>query len=171
MIHVPASSVATVRMNPVAVCVAVTVTPGSTAPLWSVTRPFSSAVAWAQAAEQVSTSTNAETTTSRMVRIMALGHGYALERAWPERAERVGYVAYGFHQSGVADDRCGRMLVPSAFVTFPSHANSWPGIGNRPTRRLLGKSAANIAPGLVPVKPNAPLLSRLVRNVPILHSI
>ena len=34
-----------VRTRPVAVCVAVTVAPGSTAPLESVTRPFSSAVA------------------------------------------------------------------------------------------------------------------------------
>ena len=37
------------RVKPVSVCVAVTVTPGSTAPLSSVTRPVSSAVACAQA--------------------------------------------------------------------------------------------------------------------------
>jgi hypothetical protein len=48
--QVPVSSVTTVRVNPVSVCVAVTVTPGSTALLSSVTRPFSAAVACAQAA-------------------------------------------------------------------------------------------------------------------------
>ena len=36
----PVSSVTTVRVNAVSVCVAVTVTPGSTAPLSSATRPF-----------------------------------------------------------------------------------------------------------------------------------
>ena len=49
MIHAPVPSVTTGRVNPVSVCVAVTVTPGSTAPLSSVTRPASSAVACAQA--------------------------------------------------------------------------------------------------------------------------
>ena len=41
----PLASVTTVRVAPVSVCVAVTVTPGSTAPLSSVTRPFIWAVA------------------------------------------------------------------------------------------------------------------------------
>jgi hypothetical protein len=36
-----------VRLKPVSVCVAVTVTPGSTAPLWSVTRPPICAIACA----------------------------------------------------------------------------------------------------------------------------
>ena len=40
----PVSSVTVVRTRPVAVCVTVTVTPGSTAPLESVTRPDRSAV-------------------------------------------------------------------------------------------------------------------------------
>ncbi len=70
MTQVPFASVATVRVNPVPVCVAVTVTPGSTPPLSSVTRPFSSAVACAQAGERVRRRTNAQTTTSWMVRLM-----------------------------------------------------------------------------------------------------
>ena len=49
MIQLPLSSVTTVLVNPVSVWVAVTVTPGSTAPLSSVTRPFNSAVACAHA--------------------------------------------------------------------------------------------------------------------------
>src|SRR6266550_2979811 len=71
MIHVPAASVTTVRVNPVAVCVATTVTPGSTAALSSVTRPLSSAVACAHAREQVRRRTNVPATTSRsMVRMV-----------------------------------------------------------------------------------------------------
>jgi hypothetical protein len=45
MTQFPSPSVTTVLENPVSVCVAVTVTPGSTAPLSSVTRPASSPVA------------------------------------------------------------------------------------------------------------------------------
>src|SRR5688500_4011478 len=66
MTHVPAASVTTVRVNPVSVCVAVTVTPGSTASLSSVTRPLSSAVACAQAGAPVTRRTNAQTTTRNM---------------------------------------------------------------------------------------------------------
>src|SRR4030095_14644884 len=124
MIHVPAASVVTVRANPVAVCVAVTVTPGSTAALSSVTRPLISAVACAHADVLVRARTNAETTTSRIVRITAL------------RPVDPSLCDYGFHQSGVADDRCGRSLVPSAFVTLPSHANSLPGSGHPSTVTL-----------------------------------
>src|SRR6059036_1900796 len=73
MIHVPAASVTTVRVNPVAVCVATTVTPGSTAALSSVTRPLSSAVACAHARELARRRTHAPMTTSRrMVRIVLI---------------------------------------------------------------------------------------------------
>src|ERR1700682_6136677 len=49
MIQAPVVSVTAVRTDPVSVCVAVTVTPGSTAPLSSVTFPLSCAVPCAQA--------------------------------------------------------------------------------------------------------------------------
>src|SRR6266545_338894 len=49
MTQLPVSSVTAVRVKPVSVRVTVTVTPGSTAPLSSVTRPLSCAVACAQA--------------------------------------------------------------------------------------------------------------------------
>src|SRR2546425_7705189 len=44
----PVSSVTALRLTPVAVCVAVTSTPGRTAPLWSLTEPLICAVACAQ---------------------------------------------------------------------------------------------------------------------------
>src|ERR1051325_11995172 len=59
MTYRPFPSVTTERVNAVSVCVAVTVTPGSTPPLSSVTRPLSSAVAWAQADVVVRRRTNA----------------------------------------------------------------------------------------------------------------
>src|SRR5687768_7965843 len=65
MIHAPAPSVTAVRVAPVSVCVAVTVTPGSTPPLSSVTRPASSAVACAQAAPPVVRTINAATEKAR----------------------------------------------------------------------------------------------------------
>src|SRR5205085_5838904 len=49
MAYPPLPSVTTVRVNPVSVCVTVTVTPGSTAPLSSLTVPVIWAVACAQA--------------------------------------------------------------------------------------------------------------------------
>src|SRR4051794_9009195 len=109
MIHLPPSSVVTVRVKAVPGWVAVTVTPGRTAALSSVTRPLSSAVAWAQAAVLVNTTTIRKTTTSRMVRITDLRPGLTADAK---------LFGYGFHQSGVADERCGRSLVPSAFVTL-----------------------------------------------------
>src|SRR5213592_477003 len=44
----PVSSVTALRLVPVAVCVAVTSTPGRTAPVWSFTEPLIWAVACAQ---------------------------------------------------------------------------------------------------------------------------
>ena len=41
MTQAPVSSVTTVRISPVPVCVAVTAAPGNAAPLSSFTRPFS----------------------------------------------------------------------------------------------------------------------------------
>ena len=61
MIHAPVPSVTADRVKPVSVCVAVTVTPGRTAPLSSVTRPASSAVAWAQATPVMRTRLNPTT--------------------------------------------------------------------------------------------------------------
>jgi hypothetical protein len=55
----PVSLDTVVRTRPVSVCVAVMVTPGSTAPLWSRTVPLMPAVAWAQAAAQPSASASA----------------------------------------------------------------------------------------------------------------
>ncbi len=56
------SSVVTLRVSPVSVCVAVTVTPGSTAPLSSVTRPLNWAVeSCAQAEVVVSRTVSAPT--------------------------------------------------------------------------------------------------------------
>src|SRR6266542_2459940 len=68
MIHAPDPSVTTDRVTPVSVCVAVTVTPGSTALLASVTRPASSAVACAQAGPAVSKRPNATTQNLRRCR-------------------------------------------------------------------------------------------------------
>src|ERR1044071_7916914 len=62
MVHAPVLSVATVRVNAISVCVTVTVTPGSTAPLSSVTRPASAAVACAQATPLSNTKLTATTT-------------------------------------------------------------------------------------------------------------
>ena len=70
MIHAPVPSVTTERVNPVSVCVAVTVTPGSTAPLSSVTFPASSAVACAQATPLVSNNPNATTEKLRRQRFI-----------------------------------------------------------------------------------------------------
>jgi hypothetical protein len=53
------SSDTTVRVNPVSVCVTVTVTPGRTAPLSSRTVPLSCAVACAQAEPLASARINA----------------------------------------------------------------------------------------------------------------
>src|ERR1044071_2802158 len=123
MVQAPAASVTTVRVNPVAVCVAATVAPGSTAALSSVTRPFNSAVACAQADVVVRTTTNAETTTSRMVHIRDLHPGWRLREL----------CAYGFHPGGVPVDRRGTSLVPSCLVTFPSHAYGCPTRGKPST--------------------------------------
>ena len=65
MIHAPVPSVTVDRATPVSVCVAETVTPGSTAPLSSVTLPASSAVAWAEATPLTSTRLNPTTTKVR----------------------------------------------------------------------------------------------------------
>ncbi len=61
----------TVRVKPVSVCVTVTVTPGSTAPLSSVTRPFSAAVACAQAIVVVRSSVSATAENPLRNRLMA----------------------------------------------------------------------------------------------------
>src|SRR5919106_187956 len=50
MMYAPLPSVTTVRVKPVSVCVTITVTPGSTAPLSSLTVPAIWAVACAHAA-------------------------------------------------------------------------------------------------------------------------
>src|SRR6185436_2236823 len=70
MIHAPEPSVTVDRSTRVSVWVAVTVTPGSTAPLSSVTRPASSAVAWAQARLLVSNRLNAATEKMRRQRLI-----------------------------------------------------------------------------------------------------
>ena len=59
MTYDPFSSVTMVRVNPVSVCVTVTVTPGGTPPLWSFTVPLNCAVAWARAAAAASRIVNA----------------------------------------------------------------------------------------------------------------
>ena len=71
MPYVPLPSVTTERVKPVSVWVTVTVTPGSTAPLSSVTRPLSSAVAWAKAMAVDRTSTAAPYTHPLRIRIIA----------------------------------------------------------------------------------------------------
>src|SRR3954466_15857043 len=57
--YVPLSLVTTVRVKPVSICVTVTLTPGSTALLSSVTRPLSSAVACAHAGAVARRTSNA----------------------------------------------------------------------------------------------------------------
>src|SRR5258705_10561855 len=123
MLQVPAESVTTERVNPVGVCVAATVAPGRTAALSSVTRPLSSAVAWAQAAVLVRTRPSVETTTSRMVLIRDLHPGLT-------PGDRI--ICLRFPPLRRCRRTLGRILVPSAFVVS--------------TRRNVGWSPATIAP-------------------------
>ena len=117
MTQAPFASVAIVRVNPVSVCVAVTVTPGRTAPLSSVTRPFEFGGSL-RPREGAGEKKN--------------------ERADDDNAKDNAHgfepAALGFPSGWCSSRSLGYpILVPSCFVTLPSHAYAWPGRGNPST--------------------------------------
>src|SRR5688572_17631104 len=117
MTQAPVPSVTAVRLKPVSVCVAVTVTPGNTAPLSSVTRPASSAVAWPQAIPAARTTPSRVRDRSRRTRVIFMAlflqpEAFLGVDVWNAAGDAVLVVlgADEFHQLGVGRKRAGREL-------------------------------------------------------------